>query len=53
MVKWVKDPVLSLQSFGSLLWYSFNPWPRNSRMPQAWQEEEEKEEEEKWGRRLP
>ena len=27
MEQWVKDPVLSLQRLGSLLWCGFNPWP--------------------------
>ena len=29
MAQWVKDPVLSLQWLGSLLWCRFDPWPRN------------------------
>ena len=29
MVQWVKDPALSLQWLGSLLWYKFDLWPRN------------------------
>ena len=28
MVKWVKDPELSLQQLRSLLWYGFAPWPQ-------------------------
>ena len=31
----VKDPVLSLQWLGSLLWCRFNPWPGNFHMPWA------------------
>ena len=29
MVRQVKDPTLSLQHLGSLLWRGFNPWPGN------------------------
>ena len=29
VVQQVKDPTMSLQQFGSLLWYGFDPWPRN------------------------
>ena len=29
----VKDPVLSLQRLGSLLWCGFDPWPWNFHMP--------------------
>ena len=32
MVQQVKDLVLSLQWFGSLLWHKFEPWPRNFHM---------------------
>ena len=35
MTQWVKDPALSLQWLGPLLWRMFNPWPRNFHMPQA------------------
>ena len=35
MVQWVKDPELSLQWLGLLLWHGFHPWPRNSHMPQG------------------
>ena len=31
----VKDKVLSLQCFWSLLWQGFNPWPGNLYMPRA------------------
>ena len=27
MAQKVKDPALSLQWLGSLLWHGFNPWP--------------------------
>ena len=33
---WVKDPALSLQWLGSLLWRRFSPWPGNFHMPWAW-----------------
>ena len=33
-VQQVKDPVLSLQQLGSLLWHGFDLWPRNFHM--AW-----------------
>ena len=29
MVQQVKDPVLSLQQLGSLLWHGFDPWRWN------------------------
>ena len=29
MTHQVKDPVLSLQQLGWLLWHKFNPWPGN------------------------
>ena len=29
MAQWVKDPALSLQQLGSLLWCVFSFWPRN------------------------
>ena len=29
MVQWVKDPTLSLQWLGSLLWHGFDPWLGN------------------------
>ena len=35
-MQWVKDPVLSLQGIGSLLWHGFDPWPRIFHMPRAW-----------------
>ena len=28
-----KDPVLSLQQLGLLLWHVFSPWPGNFHMP--------------------
>ena len=35
MAQWVKDPALSLQQLGLLLWHGFDPWPGNFRMPQV------------------
>ena len=29
MAQWVKDPALSVQWLGSLLWQGFHPWPQN------------------------
>ena len=29
----IKDPALSLQRLGSLLWHRFSPWPRNFHLP--------------------
>ena len=43
--QFVKDPVLSLQQLGSLLWCRFSPWPRNFHMLQAWQKKKKKERE--------
>lgn len=34
--KWVKDPMLSPQWIGSLLWQGFYPWPTNFNMPWVW-----------------
>ena len=36
VIQWVKDPALSVQQLGSLLWLGFNPWPRNLHMPWVW-----------------
>ena len=36
MVHQVKDPVLSLQWFGLLLWCEFDRWPGNFCILQAW-----------------
>ena len=33
VAQWVKNLALSLQWLRSLLWPSFNPWPRNFPMP--------------------
>ena len=38
----VKNPVLSLKQHGSLLWYRFNPWPRNFHVLQAWPKKKKK-----------
>ena len=35
MVQQVKDPAVSLQWLGSLLWQGFKPWPKNFHMPRA------------------
>ena len=32
MAQGVKDPALSLQQLGPLLWHGFSPWPRNFHM---------------------
>ena len=34
--QWVKDPALSLQWLGTLLWSKFCPWPGNFHLPQTW-----------------
>ena len=36
MLQWVRDPALSLQCLGLLLWCGFDPWPGNFHMPQEW-----------------
>ena len=36
MAQWVKDPELSLQWLGSLLWCRFDLWPGNFCMPREW-----------------
>lgn len=53
MVQRVKDPALSLQQLGSLLWHRFNSRPRNfpmllgvAKKNKKGDEEEEKQEEE-------
>ena len=33
---WVEDLVLSLLQLGSLVWFGFNPWPKNFYMPWVW-----------------
>jgi len=43
VVQWVKDPALSLQQLGSLLWCQFDdPWPRNFCMPRKKPKRKEK-----------
>jgi len=42
VAQWVKDPALSLQWFGLLLWYGFNPWPGKFHMPWVPPDEKEK-----------
>ena len=32
VAQWVKDPMLSLQQLGLLLWHGFDPWPKNFHM---------------------
>ena len=48
MAQWIKDPVLSLQWLGLLLWHRFDPWPRNFCRPWAWPKKKKKEEAEGW-----
>ena len=42
VVQQVKDPALSLQWFGSLLWCEFDTWPMNFHVPQVWQKKKKK-----------
>ena len=35
MAQQAKDPALSLQQLGFLLWHRLDPWPRNFYMPQC------------------
>ena len=35
VAQWVKDPALSLQWLGSLLWHGLSPWPRNIYIPRV------------------
>ena len=42
MAQWVKDPALLLQELGLLLWYGFDAWPGNLRMPSVHQKNKEK-----------
>lgn len=37
-----KDPALSLQWLGSLLWREFDPWPESFHMLQVWSKKEKK-----------
>ena len=39
----VKDPALSLQRLGSLLWHGLDPWLGSVHMPQARPKEKEEE----------
>ena len=43
MVQWVKDPALSLQGLGSLLWCMFDPWPGKFHMPWEYKKKKKKE----------
>ena len=36
MVQWIKDPALSLQLLGSLLWQGFDPQPGDFHMLWEW-----------------
>ena len=36
LTQWIKDPVLSLQQRGLLLWRGSNLWPGNFCMLQVW-----------------
>ena len=47
MAQQVKDPALSLQGLELLLWYSFDPWPRNFHMLGAWPKKKKKKKKEK------
>ena len=38
MAQQVKDLALSLQQLGPVVWYRFDPWPRNFHVPWAWEE---------------
>ena len=42
VVRQVKDPALSLQRFGSLLWRGFSPWPGTSKVREERRKEEKK-----------
>ena len=42
MAQQVKDPALSPQPPGSLLWHRFDPWPGNFHMPGVWQKKKKK-----------
>ena len=43
VAQWLKDPVFSLLWLWLLLWYGFNPWPRNFHMPWAGPKKEKEE----------
>ena len=43
MVQLVKDPVLSLQQLGSLLWHKLHPWPGRFHMPWVWPKKKKEE----------
>ena len=38
----VKGSVLSMQWLRSLLWWGFDPWPRNFHVPRAWPKKKKK-----------
>ena len=42
VVLWVKDQVLSLQQFRSLLWCRFDAWPQNVHVPRVWPKKKKK-----------
>ena len=43
MAQQVKDPALSLQQLGSLLWCGLDHWSGNFHMPSVWPKKERKE----------
>lgn len=42
MVQWVKDPMVSLQWLGSMLWPGLNSWPGNFHVHRSSQRRKEK-----------
>ena len=42
MAPWVKDPALSLEQLGLLLWRRFYPWSKNFYMLQVWLKKKKK-----------
>ena len=47
VAEWVKDLALPLQWLRSLLWYGFDPWPRNIKKKKEKEKKRKKEKEEK------
>ena len=41
VIQWFKDPVLSLQQLGWLMWYGFDSWPVNAHI--VWMSSKNKE----------
>ena len=50
VAQWIKDPVLSLLWYRSLLWHGFDPWPGNFHL--WWAQPKKKKEKEEYLRNI-